>query len=147
MHPILWIGLPALLVGSMQTKQALADDDLSPKIAGVDARFVIGGAGVLASLLLGGPFAMLGLGTAIGSAISLNNTEQVKKGLNKSIVAGLIADATKAQKEAGVTDPQQLLDALMNVEPDDEDEDGVFSDDDDDDDNDFFSFLRKGGKK
>lgn len=146
MNPLLLVLLPAYLAGSFQNSAAVEDDDMSPKLAGVDSRYIMAGIGALASVLMSGPIGLVGLGLAAGSLVSLDATAKVKKGINKTILAEQVTAAIEEQRKGGgdVT-PAALLKMLQEPEgDDDEDEDGIPASEDDDDDN--WDFLRSFGR-
>lgn len=147
MNPLLLVLLPAYLVGSFQNSAAVDDDDMSPKLGGIDSRLLLGGLGALASVFMGGPLGLLGLGVAAGSLVSLDATNKVKKGINKSILAEQVRAAIEEQtKGGGDTTPAGLLKMLQEPDgdEDDEDEDGLPASEDEDDDN--WDLLRAFGR-
>lgn len=147
MNPLLLVLLPAYLAGSFQNSAAIEDDDMSPKIAGIDSRYLLAGVGALASVFLSGPMALIGLGLSAGSLVSLDATNKVKQGINKSILAEQVKAAIEQQtKDGGDTSPAGLLQMLQTPDDDqdDEDEDGIPASEDDDDDN--WDLLRSFGR-
>lgn len=149
MNPLLLVLLPAYLAGSFQSSAAVEDDDMSPKLAGIDSRYIMAGLGALASMLMTGPIGLIGLGISAGSLVSLDATNRVKKGINKSILAEQVTAAIEEQKKGGGDmTPAGLLRMLQEPgeggDADDEDEDGIPASEDDDDDN--WDFLRSFGR-
>lgn len=147
MNPLLLVLLPAYLAGSFQSSAAVEDDDMSPKLAGIDSRYIMAGLGALASMLITGPIGLIGLGVSAGSLVSLDATNRVKKGINKSILAEQVKAAIEQQtKDGGDTSPAGLLQMLQTPDDDqdDEDEDGIPASEDDDDDN--WDLLRSFGR-
>lgn len=76
--------------------RALAEPDLTPRVGGMNANWLMGGLG-LAGLVLGGPVvAALGAGVLMGSVISPWISARTKEGLDNVIAV---------QRQLGVTAP------------------------------------------
>lgn len=112
MHLILLLAVSG--VGAWGTTQylnakALSEPDLTPKIGGWNANWLLGGLGV-AGLIMGGPIvAALGAGVLAGSVISPMIAARTKEGLDNVIAAqrgaAAIAGPTAAQLTAGPVNP------------------------------------------
>lgn len=115
MNPLIllgYIGLPAYISGSVLNTASLKDPNLKPKIAGMDARGVVGGLGVALATLFSGPLGLLGAGAAIGALISYDGTKKTRIGLNTIAL-------TQAQQQAQVPGmvPPALPGPQMTVVP------------------------------